>query len=161
MYARATVCGRQSDGAGTSAWQPEQEVGSFGDVGRLWGSDYQAMYGGCPQRKPTAQRLCMERLLPPCKPLNNRFRLPAVKTAADLGPAWQSVAKQVALGKLSAQDGEAMASMLDMRRKAIESEQLAPRPAGGETAADLSLLTEEQLAQAKELGLAATKKKDQ
>src|SRR6266699_188846 len=32
---------------------------------------------------PTALRLCLERLLPPCKPSNNRFLLPAVKTASD------------------------------------------------------------------------------
>ncbi len=110
---------------------------------------------------PTAMRLCMERLLPPCKPSNHQFRLPRVKTAADLGPAWQSVAQQVARGKISAQDGEAMTSMLEMRRKSIESEQMDPRPVDGETAVDYSLLTDEQLAQVKQLSLAATKKKDQ
>jgi len=116
--------------------------------------------------KPTALRLCMERLLPPCKPSNHRFRLPAVKTAADLGPAWQSVVRQVARGKLSAQEGEAMASMLDIRRRAIESEQRDSLPTLDETALDLSLLTDEQLAQARQLTLAAsiqaaTIKKDQ
>jgi hypothetical protein len=110
---------------------------------------------------PTAPRLCMERLLPPCKPSNHQFQLRRMKTAVDLGPAWQSVAQQVALGKLSAQDGEAMASMLEMRLKSIESEQLDSRPAEGETAMDHSLLTDEQLAQVKQLSLAATIKKDQ
>lgn len=110
---------------------------------------------------PTAMRLCMERLLPACKPSNHRFRLLRVKTAADLGSAWQTVAQQVALGKISAQEGEAMASMLEMWRKSIESEQLDSRPAEGETALDHSLLTDEQLAQVKELSVAATKKKDQ
>jgi hypothetical protein len=107
-----------------------------------------------------ALRLCMERLLPPCKPTNHRFRLPPVKTPADLGPAWQSVARQVALGRLSAQDGEAMVSMLEMRRRAMESEPLDARSARGATAVDLSLLTDEQLAQARQLTLAATTKKD-
>src|ERR1700694_1668746 len=62
----------------------------------------------------------------------------------DLGPARQLVAQQEALGKLSAQDGEAMSSMLEMRLKSIESEQLDSRPAEGETAMDHSLLTDEQ-----------------
>jgi hypothetical protein len=106
--------------------------------------------------KPTAMRLCMERLLPICKPSHHHFRLPAVKTAADLGPAWQSVLGQVSRGKLSAQEGEAMASMLDLRRRAIETEQRDLLPTVEETALDLSLLTDEQLAQARQLALAAS-----
>jgi hypothetical protein len=116
--------------------------------------------------KPTALRLCMERLLPPCKPSNHRFRLPVVKTAADLGPAWQSILRQVSRGKLSAQEGEAMASILEIRRRAIDSELRDSLPVIDETAVDLSLLTDEQLAQVRQLTLAAsikaaTTKKDQ
>ena len=70
----------------------------------------------------TALRLCMERLIPVRRPWNNRFPMPAVKTAADLGPAWQSVLKQVALGNISPLEGEAVASMLESRRRALETE---------------------------------------
>lgn len=76
---------------------------------------------------PTAMRLCMERLVPVCRPWNNRFCLPPVKTATDLGPAWQSVLKQVSLGHLSPQDGGAVASVLESRRRAIETEELEVR----------------------------------
>jgi hypothetical protein len=40
---------------------------------------------------PTALRLCMERLMPPCRASNNRFRLPRMKTAADLVEALRVV----------------------------------------------------------------------
>lgn len=75
----------------------------------------------------TALRLCVERLIPVTRPWNNRFTMPAVKTAADLGGAWQSVLKQVARGNISPQEGEAVASMLENRRRAIETEELDGR----------------------------------
>ncbi len=76
---------------------------------------------------PTALRLCLERLLPPCKPSNNRFLLPAVKTASDVGLALQSVLQAVARGHLSAQEGEAIAAILENQRRAIESEEFVKR----------------------------------
>ncbi len=76
---------------------------------------------------PTALRLCLERLLPPCKPSNNRFRLPAVKTASDVGLALQSVLQEVARGGLSAQEGEAIAAILENHRRAIETEEFGKR----------------------------------
>jgi hypothetical protein len=75
----------------------------------------------------TALRLCIERLLPPCKPSSNRFRLPAVKTASDLGPALQSVLQEVARGRLSAQEGGAIAAILENHRRAIETEEFGKR----------------------------------
>jgi hypothetical protein len=76
---------------------------------------------------PTALRLCMERLLPPCKPSNNRFQLPAVKTASDVGLALQSVLQEVARGRLSAQEGEAIRGSLENHRRAIETEEFGKR----------------------------------
>ena len=76
---------------------------------------------------PTALRLCMERLLPPCKPSNNRFLLPTVKTASDVGLALQSVLQEVARGHLSAQEGEAIAAILENHRRAIDSEEFGKR----------------------------------
>jgi len=70
----------------------------------------------------TALRLCVERLIPVSRPWNNRVPMPAVKTAADLQTAWQSVLKQVALGNISPQEGEAIASILDTRRRALETD---------------------------------------
>lgn len=76
---------------------------------------------------PTALRLCMERLLPPCKPSNNRFLLPTVKTASDVGLALQSVLQEVARGRLSGQEGEAIAAILENHRRAIETEEFGKR----------------------------------
>jgi hypothetical protein len=59
-----------------------------------------------------------------------------------------------------------MASILEIRRRAIDSELRDSLPVIDETAVDLSLLTDEQLAQVRQLTLAAsikaaTTKKDQ
>jgi hypothetical protein len=50
----------------------------------------------------TALRLCIERLMPPCRAPNNRFRLPPMKTLADLAKAQPAVAQEVARGRLTA-----------------------------------------------------------
>ena len=75
----------------------------------------------------TAMRLCMERLLPPCKPSNNRFRMPVVKTASDVRLALQSVLQEVARGRLSAQEGGAVAAILETHRVAIETDEFGER----------------------------------
>jgi hypothetical protein len=75
----------------------------------------------------TALRLCIERLLPPCKPPSSRFRLPPVGTAEDLVRALPAVMQAVARGRLSAQEGAALASMLDSQRRAIETQDFEAR----------------------------------
>ena len=70
----------------------------------------------------TALRLCMERLVPPCRAPRNQFRLPTMKTMADLGKALPAVAREVARGRLSAQDGEAFSKMIETQRRTIEAE---------------------------------------
>jgi len=76
---------------------------------------------------PTALRLCMERLMPPCRASLNKFRLPPMKTMADLGKALPAVAREVARGRLSAQDGEAFSRMIEAQRRTIESEEFEKR----------------------------------
>ena len=76
---------------------------------------------------PTALRLCIERLVAPCKSSTKPFRLPSVKTTADVGKALQAVLKLVARGRLSAQEGEALAAILDNQRTALETEEFAMR----------------------------------
>jgi|HubBroStandDraft_4_1064222.scaffolds.fasta_scaffold531199_2 hypothetical protein len=70
---------------------------------------------------PTALRLCMERLLPPCRTPHNRFHLPPVKTVRDLQKALSAVLKQVAAGRMSAQEGESISRTLESQRRTIES----------------------------------------
>ena len=75
----------------------------------------------------TALRLCMERLVPPCKPSGHRFQLPAVNTVADLGAAFHAVLQEVARGRMTAQEGEAIASVLETRRRLTETEEFHAR----------------------------------
>jgi hypothetical protein len=76
---------------------------------------------------PTALRLCIERLLPPCRVSRNPFRLPPMKTMADLGKALPAVAREVARGRLSAQDGEAFSKMIETQRRTLEYEEFEKR----------------------------------
>jgi len=75
----------------------------------------------------TALRLCMERLLPPCEPSGQRFKLPAVTTVADVGTALRAVLQEMARGRITARDGEAVASVLETRRRLAETEELHAR----------------------------------
>jgi hypothetical protein len=76
---------------------------------------------------PTALRLCMERLMPPCRASNNKFRMPPMKTMADLVKALPAVAQQVARGRLSAQEGEAISRIIENQRRTIESVEFEKR----------------------------------
>jgi hypothetical protein len=76
---------------------------------------------------PTALRLCMERVIPPCRAPNNRFRLPPIRTVADLVKALPVVVQAVARGRLSAQEGESISRMLESHRRTIESEEFEKR----------------------------------
>jgi hypothetical protein len=75
----------------------------------------------------TALKLCIERLVAPCKSANSRFRLPPLLTVSDLVKALPRIMQEVARGRLSAQEGEAIASMLDSQRHAIETEEFDAR----------------------------------
>lgn len=74
-----------------------------------------------------AMRLCIERLLPPCKTPGGRFALPPVRNAADMVQALPAILKAVARGQLSAQEGEAIASMLEFQRRALDTDEFEKR----------------------------------
>ena len=76
---------------------------------------------------PTALRLCVERLIPIPKAPNSRFRLPPVRTPADLTKALSAATQAVSRGRLSAQEGEAIARMLDCHRNMFETVDLDKR----------------------------------
>jgi hypothetical protein len=79
------------------------------------------------QGDPTALRLTMERVLPPRKHFPVEFKLPPIKTAADVSAALGAVLRAVAEGKLPAAEGHAVADMLEMQRRVIETEALEAR----------------------------------
>ena len=69
----------------------------------------------------TALCACFERLIPIPKPANARFRLPRVQSPADLSKVLSAVTRAVAAGQLSAQEGLAMAQMIEGHRRAFET----------------------------------------
>jgi hypothetical protein len=75
----------------------------------------------------TALRLCMERLIPPCEAANSRFRLPPMKTMADLKKALAAVGQEVARGRLSAEEGELMSRMIASQGRIIDSVEFEKR----------------------------------
>ncbi len=72
-----------------------------------------------------AMRLVLERVLPPRKGRPVQFDLPPVKTAADVSEATGAVLASVAAGELSPEEGQAVAGILETRRRAIETTELA------------------------------------
>jgi hypothetical protein len=79
------------------------------------------------QGNPTAMRLCMERIMPARRQRALHFKLPSTKTLADVAEASESVLSDVARGKLTPAEGEAVSGMLDGRRRMIESQELDQR----------------------------------
>lgn len=76
---------------------------------------------------PTALRLCMERLIPPSRSSGPRFQFPTVNSADDLGTAFQALLKQTAQGRIKPRDAEAMAGVLETRRRLAETEEMNSR----------------------------------
>jgi len=65
--------------------------------------------------------------MPPCRPPNHRFRLPATETVADVVKALDVVAQTVAGGHLSTQEGESLCRILESQRRTIEAAQFETR----------------------------------
>jgi hypothetical protein len=79
------------------------------------------------QGNPTAMRLCMERVMPARRHRALRFKLPPVKTMADVDAASESVVGAVARGQLTPAEGQAFSLMLEGRRRVIETQELELR----------------------------------
>ena len=78
------------------------------------------------KKDPSALRLCMERLVPICKPPNSRFKLPQLRTLADSSKAISALMREVAKGNVSAQEGESIARMIESYGR-VEAEGLERR----------------------------------
>lgn len=68
-----------------------------------------------------AARLILDRVAPVRKGRPVEFELPAIDTAADVAAATGAVALAVAEGELTPEEGQAVAGILEARRKAIET----------------------------------------
>ena len=70
----------------------------------------------------TAMRICMDRLIPPRKSRPITIQLPDTKTAVGVADAQSTVVKTVAEGEITIEDGQALSSILEARRKALETQ---------------------------------------
>jgi hypothetical protein len=68
----------------------------------------------------TALRLCFEGVVAKAKPPNCTFRLPRIRTPADLPNALSALEQAVASGQLSTQEGLAMVQMIEAHRRMFE-----------------------------------------
>jgi membrane-bound lytic murein transglycosylase B len=103
-----------------------------------------------------ALRMCMEWLARLSESSSySAFRLPPVKSAADLPAALQALAKAVARGKIRAQGAQTMANMLEQMFRVSEAQAQQSSLRHEDTHVDLSRLTEKELEAAERLRQAA------
>ena len=83
-----------------SGWLPQQEDARRCRAARRRGRGADAPGGGAGASlgDPTAMRLCIERILPPCRERTVKFALPPIESAADIAPAMKAVTSALAAG---------------------------------------------------------------
>jgi hypothetical protein len=70
---------------------------------------------------PTAMRLCIERILPPCRERTVKFALPPIESAADIAPAMKAVTSALAGGVITPGEAATIAAVVDTFMRAIET----------------------------------------
>ena len=68
---------------------------------------------------PTALRLCIERILPPCRERPVKFTLPPIENAADISAAMNAVTSALARGIITPGEAERIANVVDTFARAI------------------------------------------
>lgn len=77
----------------------------------------------------TAIRLCLERICPPRKDRPVVFKLPNTGTPTGLVKGMAAIVGSVASGDLTPSEGQALASLMESQRRAIETDHLEGRVA--------------------------------
>jgi hypothetical protein len=75
----------------------------------------------------SAARLVLERLIPPAKERPVFLELPSTETAEGIGQAQQAILQAVATGDLLPGEAATLASIVEARRKAVETQELEQR----------------------------------
>lgn len=75
----------------------------------------------------TALRLCLERIVPPRKDSPIMMELPSMQSAADIPQAMGAILAAVAAGELSPSEGTAVAGLVELNRRALETSELEQR----------------------------------
>ena len=74
-----------------------------------------------------AIRLVLDRICPPRKSRPIQFDLPLTKDAAGVADAQQAILQATANGELLLDEAEALSGLLEARRKALETQEMAAR----------------------------------
>ena len=70
---------------------------------------------------PMALRLCIERILPPCRERAVKFALPPIESAADIAAAMKAVTAALAAGVITPGEAERIAAVVDTFVRVIET----------------------------------------
>lgn len=76
---------------------------------------------------PTALRLSMERVLPPCKSTAVHFEVPEVRTLSELPDAANAVMQAVANGQITPAESQQMMPMLEFLGRCLETAEVGKR----------------------------------
>jgi hypothetical protein len=77
--------------------------------------------------EPVALKLCLERLMPPLKGRHLQLDLPAVTDAASALAAMSKVTKAVGNGEITTDDAAAVAGIIEINRRTVETANLERR----------------------------------
>jgi hypothetical protein len=66
-------------------------------------------------------RLCLERILPPCRERTVKFALPPIESAADIAAAMKAVTSALAGGAITPGEAESIAAVVDTFVRAIDA----------------------------------------
>jgi hypothetical protein len=75
----------------------------------------------------TALKLCMDRISPPRKGRAAPFALPPIKTLADVVAALAAITAAMAAGQLSPTEACEVAAVIELQRRAVETQELEAR----------------------------------
>ena len=70
---------------------------------------------------PTAMRLCVERLLPPCRERTVKFTLPPIESVSDVSAAMRAVTAALAKGNITPGEAATIAGVVETFARAIET----------------------------------------
>ena len=83
-----------------------------------------------------ALRLCLERLCPPRRDRSVRIKMARMETPQDVLGAIATVVGAVARGAITPSEGQSLASLIEVQRKAIETVEIEQRLAALEQAVE-------------------------
>ncbi len=79
------------------------------------------------QGDKSAMRLCIERLIPPARQQSAAFKLPAIRSAADLPRAFTAILKASAERTISVPEAEGLMRILELRQRLLGAPELTSR----------------------------------